>query len=357
MLFSQKFVQGNWRIEDFKNFVSSVPNMQDGRSLLEIETLHDLDFDQIVDCLKPPTRHAPFALLDFGAGNGTFLKELAQKYCKRGSFLDLYGLEIIESFEKIQEKTGHPREVDWLYVESGENMMGGLSSYFDLILSTRVLEYAPNPLKALEEIFLMLKPGGRASIIIDLLDDRGYAFCKPYLNFLNFPEYRQKMAGHLYLDGIDLAHEFAEQRAKGFNISVNNKRIDLRKTSEAQVLKFDYELIQAPNVVSRKYQKLDEHEIKMKRQKEKKYDDYQIGKEQIAKIELAQKQLANPQEYSIYAAKHFNYYELTEGDPIHDTDPSGMIALKYYLEMCKSHQLANHITDKAIIRVSRKNRY
>ena len=84
------------------------------------------------------------------------------------------------------------------------------NDYFDLILCSHVLEHVPDDMKALNELYRVLKPGGLALILIPM---NGVSYNLPYdeLKTLekeeyNTPELREKHYGqddHLRLYGAD----------------------------------------------------------------------------------------------------------------------------------------------------------
>ncbi len=103
----------------------------------------------------PGPRHPDDCLLDVGCGNGQFL-EIARDQLK----YNVEGLEIDPRSREVARKRG-------LIVHEGSMPGAGLkpASYFQVTLS-HVLEHLHDPVAALNEIFALLKPGGRVWITV-----------------------------------------------------------------------------------------------------------------------------------------------------------------------------------------------
>lgn len=99
--------------------------------------------DIINSCTNSDTK-----ILDIGCGHGDFLKPVHHKT------IHSYGIdpdkEALNKNTFIKNKT----------VGAAENMSFE-SNYFDLVVSAWVLEHLPDPKKAFQEIFRILKPGGK----------------------------------------------------------------------------------------------------------------------------------------------------------------------------------------------------
>jgi 2-polyprenyl-3-methyl-5-hydroxy-6-metoxy-1,4-benzoquinol methylase len=91
-------------------------------------------------------------VLDIGCGMGGILEDLARLGC------ETFGIEANPDAARICKEIG-------LNVECGfiEDMIFP-EDYFDVVLLFHVIEHLPSPKKALDEIFRILKPGGRVFI-------------------------------------------------------------------------------------------------------------------------------------------------------------------------------------------------
>lgn len=88
------------------------------------------------------------SLLDFGAGGGALLEQLAE----RGIFGQLAGVDI------QPRPAGLPESVAWHQADLNNEFNLGVS--VDAVLCTEVIEHLENPRAALRTIARLLKPGG-----------------------------------------------------------------------------------------------------------------------------------------------------------------------------------------------------
>ena len=88
-------------------------------------------------------------LLDFGCGNGAFLKAFAEL----NSEWKLYGYDLDETHQ--QEVLSIPNVEEFYY-----SNLDQISQRFDLISMVHVLEHIPNPIKILQSLRRLLRPNG-----------------------------------------------------------------------------------------------------------------------------------------------------------------------------------------------------
>ncbi|MCB0378622.1 MAG: methyltransferase domain-containing protein [Bdellovibrionales bacterium] len=89
------------------------------------------------------------SLLDIGAGQGLFLKGLAE----RGSFASLAACDLMEP------PAGWPMEVSWTKADLNLDIPLASESQ-DVITALEVIEHLENPRQLVRECFRLLKPGG-----------------------------------------------------------------------------------------------------------------------------------------------------------------------------------------------------
>lgn len=88
-------------------------------------------------------------LLEFGAGTGHLLKELAAW----GTFTTLTGADI------QPRPDGIPNEIRWISADLNQPVSAPAGS-FDVIVSTEVIEHLENPRSVFREFYRLLRPGG-----------------------------------------------------------------------------------------------------------------------------------------------------------------------------------------------------
>jgi len=99
---------------------------------------------------------AEYKVLEIGSGLGLLGKEIRKLVSPNLSY---YGVEIL--FDSAERSKGavSPIAADALALPFPENI-------FDFVVSTDVFEHLPNPQKAVQEIYRVLKPGGKAFLVI-----------------------------------------------------------------------------------------------------------------------------------------------------------------------------------------------
>ena len=100
-------------------------------------------------------------VLDIGSGPGIMAQEIANRVGEAGT---VYGVDISDDMLAIAEQ----RCADLLNVEFQKADALSLpfdDNYFDVVVSTQVYEYVDNIDLALDELYRVLKPGGRVLIL------------------------------------------------------------------------------------------------------------------------------------------------------------------------------------------------
>jgi SAM-dependent methyltransferase len=110
-------------------------------------------------------RSAPLRVLDFGCGAGQLVDRL------RALGYDAYGCDVVLSNDALA--TGHCRRID---LEPYRLPFD--DDFFDVVISTSVLEHARNPDEYLVEIYRVLKPGG---VAMHLLPGKWYLPWEPHI--------------------------------------------------------------------------------------------------------------------------------------------------------------------------------
>jgi len=124
------------------------PSASRCNGLKEYNTIHQTDFATIARCLN---MNGPVKILDAACGKGRFLAELDRTLVNISPF----GIDLFND----PERNG-----------VGNFLLGRLDSIpfrndlFDLVVSTSSLAFVFDPLRAVEEIHRVLKPGGRAFV-------------------------------------------------------------------------------------------------------------------------------------------------------------------------------------------------
>lgn len=122
------------------------------------------------------------SLLDFGAGNGSFLRHFRQHFPK----WELSGLEPKDDFYELTADLPLKHACNRPYYECG------IDEAFDMVIVMSVLEHVPNPLTALRWISDRVKPGGvllmRHPNFANLPGD---LFCADHISKMTIPHTRQ----------------------------------------------------------------------------------------------------------------------------------------------------------------------
>ncbi len=106
--------------------------------------------------LKPNDR-----ILDIGSGPGLLIKDMARIVDQRGS---ISGIEISAPFIALSQKIcSHLSQVE--IREGDATSIPYENEEFDVAVSTQVYEYIEDVDTCLNELFRVLKPGGRAAIV------------------------------------------------------------------------------------------------------------------------------------------------------------------------------------------------
>jgi 2-polyprenyl-3-methyl-5-hydroxy-6-metoxy-1,4-benzoquinol methylase len=92
-------------------------------------------------------------LLEFGAGAGTLLRDLAST----GRFHSITGTDILARPGDL------PPSVNWVQADLNDSLALASAS-FDTIVSTEVIEHLENPRAVVRELRRLLRPGGRVII-------------------------------------------------------------------------------------------------------------------------------------------------------------------------------------------------
>lgn len=124
-------------------------------------------------------------ILDFGFGNGQFLRACRRRF----PAAELVGFEMSEAQCRLaRDEAGAAAFADW--EELAAKNPGG----FDLITAWHVLEHAPDPGKAIRELFAVLKPGGSCLLAVPnraawglKIRQAEWAWCQaPYIHIWHF---------------------------------------------------------------------------------------------------------------------------------------------------------------------------
>jgi len=104
-------------------------------------------------------------ILEVAPGPGYLSIELA----KRGRY-EIVGLDISKSFVEIARENARKQSVDIDFRQGNASAMPFGDNSFDLVVCRAAFKNFTQPAEALDEMFRVLKPGGRA-IVIDLCKD------------------------------------------------------------------------------------------------------------------------------------------------------------------------------------------
>ena len=125
-------------------------------------------------------------ILDFGCSSGAYLNEY--KNIKK------YGVEVNPFAREIAIKNGIN-----CYSSSKELP----NNFFDLIISSNVLEHTENPLQELNNLYKSLKPNGHICIVVPI-DNKSYPYKKNDIHFHLFSWSPMNLGNILNAAGFDV---------------------------------------------------------------------------------------------------------------------------------------------------------
>lgn len=125
-------------------------------------------------------------ILDIGCGGGAFCRAVKKYYPK----YSVYGLDINAQAIKVAQKMS--RNID--YIQGDIYKLPFKNETFDAVLSFDVWEHLSDPVKALEQVYQVLKPGGILHLFIPV---EGNPFTLYQLLPKSFYKYKQKFTGHI----------------------------------------------------------------------------------------------------------------------------------------------------------------
>lgn len=115
-------------------------------------------------------------VLEIAPGPGYFSIELA----KRGSY-QITGLDISRTFVEIATKNARDAKVNVEFRQGNASAMPFADGTFDYTLCRAAFKNFSEPVKAIEEMYRVLKPGGRA-VILDLKKDASVEEVNRYID-------------------------------------------------------------------------------------------------------------------------------------------------------------------------------
>lgn len=125
-------------------------------------------------------------ILEIGCGRGGFSGYLMTRF---PSIRNLYACDYSESALEIgKQKNGHHDKIIWM--KEDIQALSFANEMFDTVISCETIEHVPNPLKALEEIHRVLKPGGTFILT-----------CPNYFNLFGIWCLYRKILGKPYTEG------------------------------------------------------------------------------------------------------------------------------------------------------------
>jgi len=131
-------------------------------------------FRSLADRLAQETP-AGSRILEVAPGPGYLSIELA----KRGQY-DITGLDVSKSFVEIAKANAQKESVRVDFLQGNASAMLFAENTFDLIVCRAAFKNFSQPLEAINEMYRVLKPGGRA-IIMDLRKDASMAEINAYI--------------------------------------------------------------------------------------------------------------------------------------------------------------------------------
>lgn len=175
--------------------------------LKEYNTIHQTDFATIARCLN---MGGPVRTLDAGCGKGRFLKELDRALVD----IEPFGIDLFDD----PERSGIDN-----FVLGRLDRLPFNNDFFDLVVSTSSLAFAFDPLRAVEELHRVLRPGGRAFVHMPIT-----LFSKPD-------------------DPLDILPAISFLRSEGFGLHSLHEQspvslLRMTKTADSPALKLPYVL-------------------------------------------------------------------------------------------------------------------
>lgn len=134
-------------------------------SLTRNEIIRTKNFSRFFSCLNPGGRGK---LVDVCCSNGMFLS-----YLEEATDLELFGVDIsdfaIESAKKILKRAQ-------VYAGDAQDMIFFKDNSFDYVTCLGSLEHLPSPLEGAKEISRIMKPSGKALILVPNLYFLGHIY-------------------------------------------------------------------------------------------------------------------------------------------------------------------------------------
>lgn len=137
------------------------------------------EHDQSIEFQNKLHEYKAFArkrVLDVGSGNGYVLS----KYALEGA--DVYGVDITQVSINLCKKRFELLGLKSNFFVGNAEELPLDNEYFDCVCSMGVLHHVPNPPKAIEEIYRVLKPGGRVILMFYHRNSLAYRFAFPVLS-------------------------------------------------------------------------------------------------------------------------------------------------------------------------------
>jgi SAM-dependent methyltransferase len=149
-------------------------------------------------------------ILEIGCGRGGFSRHLIQKY---PGLSKLFACDYSETALQIARQAQAPgKQLCWQ--KEDIQALSFSAAYFDLVISCETIEHIPDPHRALEEIFRVLKPGG-----VFILT------CPSYFNLFGLWCLYRKVIGKPYTEGgqpyvnyIQFPSIFGKLKSLGFEV-------------------------------------------------------------------------------------------------------------------------------------------
>ena len=308
------------RLNDFYNQFT----LEDSRTLEELE-INNYGFKfnsyETIDFITKNKLQDAFPILDIGAGQGTFLKDIITTANKMSNDPDLsvpvnveahaFEIQGVQQRKKIELMTASEKkiadiinsEIKWEY-GLGAETLPYQDNQFSLIFGGRVLEYGYDPLRVLEESYRVLMDGGIARFSVSFLNRKAYDNISEYYrgNSVKMID-DSRFLGHMYLDGINIFQAIKELQKLGFDVTINKKLNQPVEITDEEVelfmqnkdipdkeepfvlvikkhaddlgpLKFPYQLNGIDNPSHRKYKKIDQEMLSTPTKSERALNPY-----------------------------------------------------------------------------------
>ncbi len=136
------------------------------------------EFQKLADLLSGETPENS-CILEVAPGPGYLSIELA----KRGRY-EIVGLDISESFVRIAKENAQKESVNVDFRHGDASAMPFDDNMFDLVVCRAAFKNFTRPAEALDEMFRVLKPGGRA-IVMDMRKDASPEEIAEFIERLN----------------------------------------------------------------------------------------------------------------------------------------------------------------------------